>query len=40
MPDFIEPLIGIPLAATLWAAWWFVERGVRRTANHEIRRQP
>lgn len=39
MHDFIEPMIAIPLAAVLCAAWWLVERcaGPRAT-KHEIRR--
>lgn len=26
MPDFIEPVIAIPLAVVLYTAWWLVER--------------
>ncbi|MCK8465859.1 hypothetical protein M0722_01510 [Microbacterium sp. KSW4-16] len=26
MPDFIEPVIAIPLAVVLYLAWWLVER--------------
>lgn len=40
MHDFIEPVIGLPLAAILCAAWWLVERrAAQRTPKHEIRRQ-
>lgn len=35
MPDFIEPAIGIPLAAVLYLAWWLIERR-HRTPNHEV----
>lgn len=26
MPDFIDPVIAIPLAVVLYFAWWLVER--------------
>lgn len=37
-PDFIEPVIGVPLAIVLYLAWWLVERHARQATNHEIRR--
>ncbi|WP_258131181.1 MULTISPECIES: hypothetical protein [unclassified Microbacterium] len=32
-PDFIDPLIGVPLAALLTLTWWLIERHHSRNSS-------
>ena len=36
MHDYIDPLVGIPLAVVLYLVWWLVERHHARTRTDRI----